>query len=320
MVVLKKLGLRQSFNKMKFSLAVADFLTGVQLLVVSIYNFSWSMNVSSMELDQRQLLLTGTPEATVGGILLLLTFTSSLYHLVYMGGQRLYSMRWPVSYRFQSSLHIYVGLAVVWLLALTSSTVPAWFPDCMVYTYQHTIFLFYITNTYYSGQSGNFNVLIAMMICFVVVPYIIMTCSAFVTLYSVRDNMKKSKELKHVGSANQKGRKINKLENQMCITVALMQLGFTITMIPLVVFNALFYGNSLTCDTGSLPFLFCFYLSMSNSLVNMTVYSFRNKAFAKKAKETLAMLICCARKEDKYLQASNTSRNTTATQVQYTVK
>nr|CAB3266775.1 trace amine-associated receptor 9-like [Phallusia mammillata] len=317
MAVLKKLGLLQSFNKMKFSLAVADFLTGVQLLVVSIYNFSWTMNVSSSELQRRQIELTGTPEATVGGIFLLLTFTCSLYHLVYMRAQRLYAIRWPLSYRMQSDFHVYVGLAMVWGLALVSSTMPAWFPGSIIYTYQHTIFLFYVSNTN-KPHTGSYTGLVVLMVVFFVIPYLAMLFTTMATMVTVRGNIKKSKQLSHRSSDKKSKQELDhsKREIKIFVVVGLMQLGFTITIIPVILVNILFYENALNCNNISLPFMICFYLGMTNSLVNVIIYSFRDKTFNKATKKLFAVSSCCKQqKKETYSTVSHTSGKTASTTV-----
>lgn len=80
-----------------------------------------------MELQARQFGLRGSTPATVGGFFFLLSFTSSLYHLIYLGGQRLVAMRWPFLYRKQKPGHVFAALGVVWALAAISATVPGWF-------------------------------------------------------------------------------------------------------------------------------------------------------------------------------------------------
>nr|CAB3266776.1 trace amine-associated receptor 9-like [Phallusia mammillata] len=262
------------------------------------------MNVSSTELDQRQLSLRGSAQATVGGIFLLLTFTCSLYHLVFMGAQRLYAIKWPLSYRMQSDFHVNVGLAVVWALAVVSSTVPAWFPDSMVYTYQHTTFLFFFTEKKIQNRDGNHNALVAMLIVFYVIPYVIMSLACVATIIVVHINQKKSNQLRQ---------KTDKREVRMFVTVILMQIGFTLTIVPLIVVPVLFFGKSLTCDTASLPFLVCFYLSMSNSLVNVVVYSFRDKNFTKSARDLLTASRLC--KNDKPTKSPAASKATNSTSV-----
>ncbi|XP_078483940.1 uncharacterized protein LOC144744097 [Ciona intestinalis] len=58
-----------------------------------------------------------------------------------------------------------------------------------------------------------------------------------------------------------------------------MQLGFTITLIPVAVLVIVFYLKLLTCENISTPSVVCFYLSMSNSIVNVLVYSARDQKF-----------------------------------------
>ncbi|CAK8686673.1 unnamed protein product [Clavelina lepadiformis] len=121
---------RKRANKMdicKLSLAVADILTGIQILVVVSFNFTWTMNSTPVELIQQQSALQRSPQAYVGGIFFLFTLTSSLFHLVYMGGERLYAIVKPIHYKWQKKTSVYVGLGVVWFLSFLSATVPAMF-------------------------------------------------------------------------------------------------------------------------------------------------------------------------------------------------
>ena len=82
------------------------------------------MNSTPVELIQQQSALQGSPQAYVGGIFFAFTLTSSLFHLVYMGGERLYAILKPIHYKWQTKTSVYVGLGVVWFLSFLSATVP----------------------------------------------------------------------------------------------------------------------------------------------------------------------------------------------------
>ncbi|CAK8686685.1 unnamed protein product [Clavelina lepadiformis] len=118
---------RGKANKMdicKTSLAVADILTGIQILVVVSFNFSWTQNSTPAELNQQYSVLKGSLQAYVGGIFFVFTLTSSLFHLVYMGAERLYAIAKPIRYKWQKKTSVNVGLGAVWFLSLLSATTP----------------------------------------------------------------------------------------------------------------------------------------------------------------------------------------------------
>jgi len=69
--------------------------------------------------------LRGSAGATVGGILLILTLTSSLYHLAFMSGQRFYAIKWPIKYRQHGHEKINVGLTFIWMLSVLSASSPS---------------------------------------------------------------------------------------------------------------------------------------------------------------------------------------------------
>jgi len=99
-------------------------LSGFQPLIVSLYNLSWTLQSTVREIDKIQLSLRGSPQATIGGMFYLLGFSSSLYHLVLLGQQRIYAINWPIRYKMQAVKSVYKGIGVVWILSLLSATTP----------------------------------------------------------------------------------------------------------------------------------------------------------------------------------------------------
>ncbi|XP_076821161.1 complement receptor type 2-like [Clavelina lepadiformis] len=254
-------------NKMdicKTSLAVADCLTGIQILVVVSYNFSWTMNSNPEELNQQHSTLRGSPQAYVGGILFVFTVTSSLFHLVYMGGERLYAIAKPIRYKWQKKTSVYVGLGVVWILSLLSATVPAWFPNQLVFTCLVPTLLFYpaIKDT---ASNVDYSAPIVVMIIFYILPFLLLTVSCLamsILIFTSSSNKRRNK------------RKLAVLK-----TITIMQISFTVTLIPLAVAGSLLYSNHLDCYNFAQPYMVCFYLYMTNSLVNFIVYSARDQDF-----------------------------------------
>ncbi|XP_076818107.1 uncharacterized protein LOC143463502 [Clavelina lepadiformis] len=260
----------------KTSLAAADTLTGVQILVVLVYNFSWSMNLTPIELDQQQLLLQGSAQAYVGGILLLFSLTSSLYHLLYMGGERIYAITKPLQYKWQSNTSLYAGLVLVWIVSIITATIFAWFPGKFIFTYMTTTFLFYPA-LHEDPQHHDYTVAIALMALFYILPFLCLSASCVFAgvfiFHSWRNEPLVGKENSKISDSKRKQR-VSILK-----TISLMQIGFTITLFPIVVVAGLFYSGHLDCNSIGQPNMAAFYVSMSNSLVNFVIYSAREKNF-----------------------------------------
>ena len=64
----------------------------------------------------------GTTEAFFAGIFFLFLYSSTIYHLFYMGIQRYVAINWPMRYRSQSTKSIRVQLSFIWLFSLVSGT------------------------------------------------------------------------------------------------------------------------------------------------------------------------------------------------------
>ncbi|XP_076803141.1 uncharacterized protein LOC143447091 [Clavelina lepadiformis] len=258
------------------SLALADLTTGIQILVVIVYNFSWSMKLTAKELNMEQLALRGTVRAYAGGILYFFGFTASLYHLIFIGLQRLYAIAKPINYKWQTDKPVFIGLAIVWCLSLMTSTIPAWQPSEITFTYIPSIFLYFPT-TLKASEDQNYSALIALTIVFFVFPFVLMTCTTVATAVLIYKHNAHSEKIRSKHS--QIPKKISKKKVSVFVTIAVMQIGFTVTLIPVVIVVSLFYSGHLTCYNVSIPYVVCFYFSMSNSFVNILIYNIRDKAF-----------------------------------------
>jgi len=93
-------------------------------MVVVSYNFEWVTKSTGEEVMMKITTSQGAASSVIPAIFNLFTFTSSLYHLLYMGMQRLHAVAWPINYKFQSKASLYQGLAVVWILAAVSASLP----------------------------------------------------------------------------------------------------------------------------------------------------------------------------------------------------
>ncbi|XP_076816606.1 CUB and sushi domain-containing protein 3-like [Clavelina lepadiformis] len=261
----------------KISLATADIMTALQILVVMVYNFNWSMNLTPIELDAKQYALRGSAQAYAGGILLVFGVTSSLYHLLYMGVERVYAIAMPLQYKYQSKTSLYLGLLLVWVLSIVTATIFAWFPDKFTFMYMTTTFLFYPALHENSNNYG-YTAAIVMMVLFYLLPFLCLTISCvFSIVFTFRKRNGKSSRKCETNSRMSASRRKQNLN--VFKTVALMQIGFTTTLIPVLVVAGMFYSGRLDCLNLAQPYMIGFYLSMTNSLVNVIIYSAREGDF-----------------------------------------
>ena len=87
------------------------------------YNFSWVINFTFKEIAAEiPLNRPGTALANFVAVSYMFGYTSSLYHLIYMGIQRLYAVWKPIDYSLQSHKTVYISLACVWIVAIFSAS------------------------------------------------------------------------------------------------------------------------------------------------------------------------------------------------------
>ena len=92
-------------------------------MVIVVYNYNWSMRLTVKQLDSAQLASRNSVEAFFGSFLYLLSYTSSIYHLLFIGIQRIYAIRKPLLYRQQTKATVYCWLLFVWIFSLTSASI-----------------------------------------------------------------------------------------------------------------------------------------------------------------------------------------------------
>ncbi|CAK8676845.1 unnamed protein product [Clavelina lepadiformis] len=281
----KQKGFEDNYSKVKGSLAIADMLTGVQLFGISVYNYFITINSSVEEVVERQRSLHGTPQAIAAGSFLLFNLTSSIYHLALLGCQRLIAIKMPIQYKLLRKRTMYYVLGVVWVLAIISASMPAWFPNELVYTYYHTLFLFYPA---VRSNAKSLSATIVMFILFYGLPYLVMISSSILCAVFMRSYYKKT-SIQFSASRNttKNSQSVRKREKSIFVTVILMQVGFSLTLVPVIVVAILVYTNYLTCNNFSRVYIACIYLAMANSLVNVLVYSVREKKFRMSLKNFL---------------------------------
>nr|CAB3265839.1 relaxin receptor 2 [Phallusia mammillata] len=266
-----------SYGKIKMSLAIADLMTGIQIFFVVLPHFNWTINSTYQQIFDRTISFQNSPNAAVGGVFYLFIFTSSLYHLVFLALQRFCAIKWPIMYQQQDSKKVYAGLAGVWVIAFVSAVSPTWFPQSLAFGYQHIIFMFYLSQPS-TGRNGSFIPLILVMLCIYIFPFLLMNSFTIAARYYMMRYNKKSAALR----SNENTRK---RDNMVFVTMATMQMAYVVTAMPLLIVIIMSYSSALDNNTVSIPFVVGFYLSMSNSFVNVIIYSVMDKKFRNAVKD-----------------------------------
>ena len=97
-------------------------ISGVTLLALSSPKLVRSTYETPEQIIKDELESLGTAEAFFAGIFFLFLYSSTIYHLFYMGIQRYVAINWPMRYRSQSIKSIRVQLSFIWLFSLVSGT------------------------------------------------------------------------------------------------------------------------------------------------------------------------------------------------------
>ncbi|CAK8674544.1 unnamed protein product [Clavelina lepadiformis] len=288
------------------SLALADILTGIQIFAVALPNYAWTMNSTGVEVDQAQWALSNSPQAIAGASIFLFTFTSSIYHLLFFAVLRLYAIGFPLRYRSQPTRRVYFALVIVWLVSIAAASIPGWFPQYYFFEYYHFTFLFFPALNYNHLENAPAYV---ALVFFLVIPYGLMTIFMIATAGLVLKSSTLSKS--NLVHGREKHKMIKK-EFQTFKAVAIMQFGFTLTLLPLCVVVGLSYSQYFDCNTVGTPYMIAFYLIMSNSLVNVAVYSALDDKFQTAVRCMLASwkVTCCNRNR---LDGKSTSARSRAT-------
>uniref|UniRef100_H2YTG7 G-protein coupled receptors family 1 profile domain-containing protein n=1 Tax=Ciona savignyi TaxID=51511 RepID=H2YTG7_CIOSA len=91
---------------------------------------------------------------------------------------------------------------------------------------------------------------------------------------SIKSHFRKSASI-GAGSNTQRRNK----EKAALMVLMYMQIGFTVTLVPMILVVSLFLGGILNCSNYAAAYVTSFYLGMTNSLVNFVVYSVREDQF-----------------------------------------
>ena len=109
------------------------------MLVFIPYNFIWAINSTFNELMMEFLRIRGSAMANFGAIFVAFGYTSSVYHLMLMGIERLYAILRPMSYRMQGRQFVVAGIILMWILSVVACSI---FCKYFLFVYFNYFFLF----------------------------------------------------------------------------------------------------------------------------------------------------------------------------------
>ncbi|CAK8694719.1 unnamed protein product [Clavelina lepadiformis] len=263
---------RTRYDYAKASLAIADAIGGVTLFVFNIPNLIWSLDTTGPKIkDYNEFVASHSLAPKVAIILLHFNYSSSVYHILYATVNKFIAIKWPFQANVKSTKQIFFHLAAVWSFSALA-TLPMWFPEARI-VYQSELFSYMPT---FDIKNVEGIVILTVGTFLLIVPYIAMTILTFVILYVLHFSNKKSQSMRRSGNSR-------KVETNFWTTMALMHLGFTLTVVPLLALVFLDIRRATTCTNGILHFVLNFIATMSG-LVNVTIYSFRDRRFRHRTK------------------------------------
>jgi len=94
------------------------------IIFVALPNFAWTLNSTFAQINTESIAARNSGQAIAGGFFYFLSFTSSLYHLLLLGGMRLYAIKWPHRYRLLTFKTTYIAIGIVWGCAAVIASMP----------------------------------------------------------------------------------------------------------------------------------------------------------------------------------------------------
>ncbi|CAK8694103.1 unnamed protein product [Clavelina lepadiformis] len=269
-VINGKRGRRTSLEYLKGSLAVTDLLTGVMLVCGTLPNIVWTTKLTSREVYFKTRKAADTPVAVIAASCFMLLLTSTLYHLLLMSYNRFAAIFWPSPQTKPKNLG--KKLLVLWIFAILAASYPAWFPGSFHFYYIYYTFIYLpnisIRSRYQLYQAFGLFTIMA-------VPYLIMTSFTIATAILIRRANRNARE--QLSESIRVRNQIIQREKAAYKTLAIMELGFTLTLLPSLIVLALAY----TKNGHPIAFLFMTYCALCNRSVESVIYRVQTTAGTK---------------------------------------
>ncbi|XP_076801469.1 uncharacterized protein LOC143445940 [Clavelina lepadiformis] len=269
-VIKEEKGNRTSLGYLKGSLAFTDLLTGTFLVCITLPDIVWTTQLTSEELYIETIERRNTPTAILGSSFYMLCMTSTLYHLVLMSYNRFAAIKWPSP--TQNTHRTKIMMVFMWMLSILSASYPAWFPGSFQFYYIYFAFAYFpnisITTSKQLGQAfGLFSIM--------VLPYLVMTGFTIATAILIRRANRNARE--QLSESIRVRNQIIQREKAAYKTLAIMELGFTVTLVPALVALALTYAG----QGNDVMYIFMTYSALCISGINVLIYRARDPDFQK---------------------------------------
>ncbi|XP_076809339.1 uncharacterized protein LOC143452310 [Clavelina lepadiformis] len=263
-------GIAQKIDVIKISLALADILTGVQIFVFVLPNFIMAMGTTLGEYEKQQHIKT--VYIATGSVIMIFCITSSLFHLILLGLQRFYAIQLPFRYRTQSKRQVVVGLIVIWILAFLYAMAPVFFSSR--YGYHLAAFM-------YIPVGKSLGAALGLWCSVIIFPFFLMVLLSIMTTIAAWWKFRRLRKLPDNDAAKCQQLQQTKRELHVFKMVAIMQCGVVVTIGPAVIMLLLLLVRTspYRCDVFLTLMAGFIYFSLSNSLINVLVYSVRDKGF-----------------------------------------
>lgn len=269
--------MRNRFGYLKLSLAMADLLVGINILSAMSAGYSSTMNMNSGELMDKTFESVNSPAAVLSGGILIFSFEASILHLLFMSIERFFAIRYPLLHRMSRKMWIFVIISVAWLISFLYSFLPAAFPFHFRYSYVPMLLVFQMSTI--QSEYNTLDVQGPLLFSIgIIIPYILTVMFTALTGYSAWKHFKTFSKIRDSGQrrASQDQRKP---EIEALKTTAIMILTYTAAKVPIMTVYMLFYAEILNCQNFSTPYTAAFFITLSNSFLNVAIYSFRDRNF-----------------------------------------
>ncbi|XP_078490371.1 uncharacterized protein LOC108949824 [Ciona intestinalis] len=260
-----------TLDYIKASLAAADFLSGIQIIAITIPNVVWSMYSTPEQIYAKYLRRFLSPDAFAAGCFFMLTITAPLFNLTLLSYTFFSVIKWPLYTRVQGKKYVALKICLVWIWATAAASYAAWFPQVFQCGYTPHVYL-YLPNTV-ATTSTDFGI-VAVSLIILSLSYISMSSFNVLSSFFV---LRARHNRGDIAQSSTVTRCLNKRDIVVMKNLLLMDFGFSITLSPIFVWFGLFYTGKATTDA----LLICIYMKMFNSLVNVLIYSTRDEEFRK---------------------------------------
>lgn len=294
-VVWKRRSMRTKQNYIKVSLSLNDMITGFILLCSVLPNIIWFRNSTKTELLEGMHSTYNSPAAMVAASALIITLQGSLFHLMYLSGDRYFAIKSPIKNRHRKRSTVVWVCVGIWALTFIGSAITVALPEYYNFLYNPLVFMYTLGYEFNlpSRLHGYLHFSIALF-----VPYVATILLTVLTgiwafrklksssrkLYSIRairkDSVTETGSLAYQDSLihrdeSRRSEKMRKPQWALVKTIMIMSGAFVAAW---SIFFMLFF-MSVKEEASGVVYLVSFCAAWSNSVANVIIYSLKDNSF-----------------------------------------